>query len=180
MTRLLAGLILPTLLLLHVGVAAGHGTGLPWIWVEDEHVSPGQRFTAVVVDFEPNGTVALELVADGGRAALGAIPSEGDGHGEAELQVPTDFPHGYAELVGTDEAGGQAVTLVYVGEAVAGAGPSAPGSPATPQKPEPPAAWWADPSVLVLALLVIGAATAALLTAIHRVSRASRGHSPGA
>jgi hypothetical protein len=169
MTRLLASLMLLALLALHVGVAAGHGTGLPWIWVEDEQVLPGQQFNVVAIDFEPYGTVTLELVAEGRRAALGEFPSEGDGHGEAELQVPTDFPLGYAELTGTDASGGEAVTLLYVGEMPAGAGP-----PAPPQRPDigggsqaASGEWWTDPSVIVLGL-VLGGAAAGLLAMLAR------------
>jgi hypothetical protein len=169
MARLLASLMLPALLVLQVGVASGHGTGLPWIWVEDEEVTPGQQFNVLVIDFEPYGTVTLELVAEGRRAALGEIASEGDGHGEAELRVPTDFPLGYVELTGTDASGGEAVTLLYVGELPAGVGPPAPA-----QRPDigggPQAAsgeWWTDPSVLVLGLM-LGGAAAGLLAMLAR------------
>jgi hypothetical protein len=169
-------LIQPLLLVLAASLgaasAAAHGGGLPWIWLEEEQVRQGEEFNVVVVDYAAYGTVRFELVGTGARAELGTIVCEGDGHGEGSLPVPASFPDGYAELIGRDNEGGEAVTLLYVGD-VSGAGPPPPVRPA-PGSADPPNAALADPSVLVLGLLVTGAA-AALVLMILRRPRAPRG-----
>jgi hypothetical protein len=176
MARHLRPLVLLLLLLAQPGPALAHGNGLPWVWLDSEQVMPGGRFDVLVIDFQPFAQVELELVADEQRVTLGTIPCEGDGHGEAQLVVPADFPIGYAELTATDGAGNEAVTLLYVGEAPDGMGPPAPPErPTFPADGARPAEWWTDPSVIVLGLIVIGALAAFVVMLVRRPKRRTSG-----
>ncbi|HVM29827.1 MAG TPA: hypothetical protein VM305_03555 [Candidatus Limnocylindrales bacterium] len=171
MARSIRSLFLVTLLLVPGGSAHAHGNGLPWIWLEYEQVMPGDRFEVLVIDFEPYGQVEVQLSADEAVRRLGSITCEGDGHGEAEMVVPDDFPIGYAEVTATDSAGNEAATLLYVGEMPDGIGPPAPAErPTVPGAPaSTPGQWWADPSVIVLALLLLGTAAALVLMVLRRL-----------
>lgn len=155
-------LAMPLLLLalaLGTGPVAAHGDGQPWIWLESERVPTDEPFNVLVLDFAPYGVVGLEVVTGQRREAIGTITCAGDGHGEGQLRLPADFPNGYAEMFARDGQGGEAVTLVHVGEVPEGALP--------PTRPDnQPTALWQDPSVLtlggLLAAAVLGLAYALL------------------
>jgi hypothetical protein len=170
MIRLLRSLLLVPLLLAPASLALAHGGGLPWIWLEQEQVMPGERFHALVVDFEP--FTEVELVARAGETSelVGRVPTEVDGHGEGDLMLPADFPLGYAELVARDTVGGEATMLMQVGDTPA-VGPPAPNQPGSGQpgvgQSGQAGALWQDPSVLTLAAL-LGISGTVLLYVLFR------------
>jgi hypothetical protein len=147
------------------GVAApttAHGEGLPWIWLEREQAQRGSSFNVILLDFAPYSEVQLTLVSQGREESVAYIACGGDGHGEGAVAVPADFPHGYAELYARDGQGGEAATLIFVGD-VEGAASSPPPLPAPAAAP----AAWQDPSVLTL-VGVLAAAGGALVLALRR------------
>ena len=150
-SSLLAALLLPA-------SAMAHGGGLPWIYVEDEQVWPGEPFHVLVLDVTPFATVRLEAETADRRAALGEIEAGAQGHGEGDVTLPADFPYGYANLRGVAEDGTQVTATLRVGDVPDIGVPVGPGAgpPAGPAAASP----LADPAVWTL-----GAILGALLLA---------------
>lgn len=125
--------------------AAAHFGGSAALIVPATHVNPGETFELVAVDLTPNATVTLTMTRDDRQAFLGEAVADAEGHFTTALPLPADFPSGYAQLVAVARDETQASTWVLVGAPTAST-PAPPGQPA----------WWADPSVVVLGVLVVG------------------------
>lgn len=139
--HLIATLLIGALLVipLTAGVEA-HGLGAPWVQVPGGLVRPGEDFEVWGADFSPYATVEL-FFSTGER--MGEVPAGADGHFTATLRAPVELTDGFAELNATTNDGMWSSVWVQV---------SASGVAAQQ------AAWWTDPSVLVLGLFVVGAA----------------------
>jgi hypothetical protein len=126
--------------------ASAHMGGGALIIVTADHILPGQAFEVVAADMGSDAIVRFEISQDDLVVPLESATAGPDGHFQATLTLPASFPTGYAELFAIADDGSQASTWVLVGERTE----STPGPPSQPN-------WWADPSVLVLALLLVGA-----------------------
>lgn len=127
-------------------VTAAHGGGLPWIYVEEEQVRPGEPFRVLVLDVSPFVTVRLEAETGDTRATLGEIETGAQGHGEGDVSLPADFPLGYANLRGVADDGTQVTAPLRVGDvpdvgAPVGPGAGPPGQPAAASALADPAVW---------------------------------------
>jgi hypothetical protein len=122
------------------GGALGHGAGVPWIYVEQEQVWPGQPFHVLVLDVAPYVTVELVAELSGTRVSLGSIATGALGHGEADMTLPADFPFGYAQLIGRGDDGSELTTALRVGDVP----PTS--LPIGPPPAQPPAQPQASPS----------------------------------
>jgi hypothetical protein len=159
-------LALTTLLMLvsvtTIGARAHEGEG-PSIDIATTELRQGQPFTVVGDDLDPAGGVALEIASFGEAYSLGTVWSDEEGHIVATVIVPPEMRDGYAELTATTPSGSSASMWVLVGdEPDLSAGLPGAESPAE-QSPI-----WADPSVLVLAVLLIGAALALAWVLLRR------------
>lgn len=128
-------------------VAAAHGDGAPSLVVPVDHVDPGASFPVIAADFGSDSVVRFRVELPGRSAALESVTAGPDGHFSASLDMPADYPLGWAELIGSGDDGSQASTQLLVG----------PATEATPPRPRP-AAWWQDPSALLLFGLLGGGA----------------------
>lgn len=128
--------------------ARGHVGGQSYIQVPLSHVMPGQTFTIIAADLGSNATISMRLVQGERELDLGAEIAQPDGHFETTRQLPTDFPHGYAQLIAVSDDGSEVSTWVLVGPAENA--PPLPGGTGSGE-------WWLDASVLILAgMLVVG------------------------
>ena len=124
----------------------GHFGGTAFIVVTSDHVNPGEEFNVVGADLTPNAEVEFRFERDDLKVTLpGTVTPGVDGHFTAQLSMPAEFPDGYALLVAEAADGTQTSTWVLVGVRTA----------TTPPPPDQPA-WWADPSVIVLGVAVLG------------------------
>jgi hypothetical protein len=142
--RILAAATLATAVMA-VPVAAHFGASA-YIIVPADHVLPGEPFEVVGADLTPNSNVTFTMNREGVTTTLDGSASGPDGHFTATLTLPRDFPGGYAQLFATATDGTSTSTWVLVGARSA-------------DTPPPPGTMpvWADPSVLVLVVLVLGA-----------------------
>ncbi len=144
--RFVAALLLA--LVLGPGSASAHLGGTAYVLVLSDFILPGESFEVIAADMGPSTSVELAIVHEPTIAALGTTIAAPDGHLTETLVLPGDFPGGYAQLFATATVDNGVVvsTWVLVGE------------PTSETAPPPNAvAWWADPSVLVLAAFVMGA-----------------------
>ena len=149
MKRLL--LLAPTvcaILLAGAGIASAHDGAAPFVLVQSEFVLPGQPFQVIVTDVGEDAPVDFAIAKDQRTASLGSTRAAQDGHLMVDLELPDDFPLGYAQLSATVPDVLSTSTWVLVGE------PNA-------ETPPPPnqvaaAAWWSDPSVILLGVLLVG------------------------
>lgn len=123
-----------------------HIGGESFILVPSDSVSPGSAFEVIAVDLGPNATISFEVDNGNRVAALGSVPADSDGHFQGALQMPADYPQGYAELIAISSDGYEVATWVLIGPRTASTG-APPGQPT----------WWSDPSVVVLGVFVVGA-----------------------
>lgn len=125
---------------------AAHSGGDAYVLVLADHINPGDSFEVIVADFGPDTNVDLVIMRDRLAVPLSTVKAGADGHFQATLELPADFPGGYAQLVARADEGSEVSTWVLVGER-------------TESTPAPPSGseWWQDPSVLVLGLFVVGA-----------------------
>jgi hypothetical protein len=156
--RAAAALILA---LLGAGNVSAHLGGGPFIIVPTDHLFPGQPFDVVAADMGPDSNVTFEIARDELVVQLQGAKAGSDGHFTASLSLPADFPTGYALLTAVGDDGAQASTWVLVGERTES-------TPATPPGQGP---WWADPSVLVLGVFLVGAATVLTYMALRSRSK---------
>jgi hypothetical protein len=136
----LAVLILPATVVAHGGAAAS-------LVVTVDHVEPGSSLTIIASDFGSDSVVQFRIVAPDRAVELGHRTAGPDGHFEATFNLPADFPPGWADLTATGDDGSSTTTQVLVGPAVG----------ATPPRPNKVVPWWQDPSIWLLAALVLGA-----------------------
>ena len=129
-----------TALLLSAGAQA-HGVGGAWVQVPGATIFAGEPFELWGADFGHNATVDIALSTGDQIYPVGQVVAGEDGHFTTSIAAPDALPAGFVELTATTEAGVSSSVWVQVGRGSAAA---------------PPAAWWMDPSVLVLGALVIG------------------------
>ena len=142
-------LVLSFLLALLVpALASAHGGGGASVIVPADHINPGQVFSLIAVDFGSDSVVRFKITTGDRTVDLGNWTAGPDGHFEANLDLPADFPFGWADLVATGEDGSSTTTHVLVG----------PISDTTPSRPGRIAPWWQDPSVWLLGAFMVGAA----------------------
>ena len=127
--------------------AAAHFGGEAYILVPADHVNPGDTFEVIAADLTPNATVSLTMLRDATPVSLGQATADAEGHFTTSIPLPSEYPAGYAQLIAVAQDGTQASTWVLVGSRTS----------ATPPPPGQPA-WWADPSVIVLGIAVLGGA----------------------
>jgi hypothetical protein len=133
------------LLLAAAPMARGHGAGIPWIYVEVDRVWPGEPFHVLVLDVAPYVTVTLQAELAAETVVLGEVATGPEGHGEVDVSLPLDFPHGHAVLRGLGDDGSELSAPLPVGPAVPGSQPD-----------DTPAPVLADPSVWTLGLILGG------------------------
>jgi hypothetical protein len=141
-----------TALLLSAGAGA-HGLGGPWVQVPGATIFPGEPYELWGADFGPHATVDIALSTGDRTYPAGEVTAGADGHFTTSIAAPEALPAGFVELTATTEAGLSSSVWVQVGRGSAAASP---------------AAWWMDPSVLVLGVLVIGGLIAIGLMLIRR------------
>jgi hypothetical protein len=141
-----AALAATLLSLLSAAPMLGHFGASAYIIVPADHVLPGEPFEVVGADLTPNSNVTFTVQREGVTTTLEGSASGPDGHFTATLTIPEDFPGGYAQLFATATDGTATSTWVLVGARTASTPPPPGTLPA-----------WADPSVLVLVVLVVGA-----------------------
>jgi hypothetical protein len=149
MSRLapLIGVLLLAPLGTHAAVA--HEFGRVTVIVPVDAIFPGQSFPVIGAEFGSDLTVRFELQSSQQSVALGTVVAGPDGHFSTNFEVPVDFPYGYAEVVGIDDAGTRAAVEVHVGAI----------DPAE-VRPSKASDWWQDPSVLVLGGVLVVLAVA--------------------
>jgi len=133
-------------LLLAPASATAHGNASPTLIVTVEHVDPGTSVPIIAADFGSDSLVQFKIVAGGKSVELGHQSAGPDGHFSSSFDIPTDFPLGWAEIVGTGDDGSSTSTQVLIG-------PTS-GAPPRPNRVVP---WWQDPSIWLLGAFVIGA-----------------------
>jgi hypothetical protein len=149
-------------------VQAHEGEG-PTLDLLESRILAGQQVRIFGDDLGPDKTVILELSAFGEVHPLGTTKTDGDGHLEAEVVVPSAVRDGYAELRATPMSGSIATTWILVGERDLSAG--LPGASAPVDRPP----IWADPSVLLLDVALGGAGLALLYVFLRRAARTKTG-----
>lgn len=132
-----------------VSGAAAHDGAAAYVLVSSDFILPGQPFEVMVSDIGQEARVDFTIIKESRSELLGSTRAAPDGHLMTDLVVPADFPGGYAQLFATVPDVVSASTWVYVGERT-GATPPPPAATAA-------APWWTDPSVIVLAVLLVGA-----------------------
>ena len=139
---------LVTAIVATAGSASAHSGAAPYVIVQADFVLPGQPFQVVVTDIGEDAPVDFAIAKDQRSASLGSTRAAQDGHLMIDLRVPADFPLGYAQLSATVSDVISTSTWVLVGERTSATAPA----------PSPPSAapWWADPSVIVLGVLLVG------------------------
>lgn len=152
------GPLIVALLLAPLGThaAAAHESGRVTVIVPVDAIFPGQTFPVIGADFGSDLTVRFDLQSPQRSVALGTVVAGPDGHFSTDFQVPVDFPYGYAEVVGIDDAGTRAAVEVHVGAI----------DPAE-VRPSKASDWWRDPSILVLGG-VLGALAVAVVWLLLR------------
>jgi hypothetical protein len=134
-----------------------HFGGGAFIIVPADHVNPGESFEVIAADMGPNATVTFRVEHDEVVAPLSPATAGPDGHFTTNLTLPANYPTGYALLVASSNDGSQTSTWVLVGAR----------DGATPPRPDQ-LAWWADPSVIVLGIAVLGGAGVLGYTLLRR------------
>jgi hypothetical protein len=137
MTSRLANLLGPvlratTLVALLAAVGAGavnaHPGGPEEIIVVGDHVDPGQAFQVLAAFIEPGVDVPITVVTGSTVFDLGSVSVDAAGRFNASLTLPSDVPHGYAELHLAQPNEGDAATVFLVGPRD-GSTPAAPAVP---------------------------------------------------
>jgi len=121
--------------------AFGHGGGAPSLVVPVDYIGPGLPFPIIAADLGADAVVDLRMVRSDRTADLGTVTAGPDGHFEAYMTLPEDYPTGAAQLVAVGDDGSQASLDLVIGQKRVIQNNS-------------PAAWWQDPSVLLLAGIV--------------------------
>ena len=131
----------PSLVLGHFGASAQ-------LIVTADFILPGQEFEVVAIDLTRGAIIAFDIRREELELTvpLESTTAPQDGHFRVNMSIPADFPNGYAQLYAVAQDGTQAMTWVFVGEPTA----STPPPPGT-------GPWYADPSVIVLLVLALGA-----------------------
>jgi hypothetical protein len=88
--------------------------------VPGDHINPGETFSITGYDIDPLIDLDLAIASGGRTAQLGTVKTDGAGNMSASVQLPADFPTGYANVTATSLADGQWTTAVLVGERAEG------------------------------------------------------------
>jgi hypothetical protein len=151
-----------------VAPVRAHFGGGAFIVVTADHVDPGSSFEVIGADLAPESTVEFRIVRDDFVVVLGTFVSGADGHFTTQLQLPADYPTGYAQLFATAADGTEASTWVLVGARTE----STPAPPGTTE-------WWLDPSVLILGVFIIGGLVAIVYVLLRRPGASKRPRARG-
>ncbi len=127
--------------------ARAHFGGAAYILVPADHVNPGEPFEVVVADLTPGSSVVLEVRREGSKIEVGRTVSDTQGHFSTMATLPGGYPHGYTELIATADDGTTVSTFVLVGPRDSSTGPPPAASAGSARL---------DPSVVVLAVFVVG------------------------
>ena len=146
MLRLSLAALLALIVMLPAGRVLGHGGAGAFVIVPADHVVPGESFDVVVADMGAGSEIVLTIEAPERSESLATVTAAPDGHFHGSVDLPANFPDGYAQLIVSGSDGSVASTWVLVSPRRAGA-PSSPDS----------GSWWTDPSVVLLGAFVIGA-----------------------
>lgn len=141
-----------------VAPVSGHFGSNAAIVVVADHILPGQQFEVVAIDLTANSIVSFSIRRDETVIPLATATSPDDGHFNITMSVPPDFPGGYAQLYAVAADGTEAMTWVLVGARTG----------ETPQTPPGTAPWYADPSVIVLGVIAVGAVLAVAYVVLRR------------
>ena len=90
--------------------------------VPGDHHLPGASFAITGYDLESGDTMRFQLVNETTSVDLGDAAVAADGTVSMPAVVPTAFPEGYAEVVGTGLGGNQLKTVVLIGQRAEGPG----------------------------------------------------------
>ncbi len=140
---LLAWLVLPL-------AAAAHGGEGPYLEVQPTQLRQAQPFALFGDDLDPHDEAELVMASFREVHRLGTVTTDAEGHLSASLSVPPGVRDGYAEIRATTTRGSSASIWVLVGD-----GPDLSSGLPVGDAGQPPL--WADPSVVVLGALVVGA-----------------------
>jgi hypothetical protein len=124
--------------------AFAHEGGAASVIVPADHINPGEVFFLIASDFGSDAVVQFSIVSGGTTIALGSATAGPDGHFETNLELPSGFPTGVAELVALGDDGTRTTTQVQVG----------PRTP--PAEPAPDTAFWQDPLLWLAATSIVG------------------------
>jgi hypothetical protein len=94
------------------------------VLVPGDHHLPGESMQITGYDLEPGDQLTFTLERNGSGVILIAATVAGDGTVSTTAAVPTDFPTGYAEVVGSNAGGTLWRTVVLIGERAEGPKPS--------------------------------------------------------
>src|SRR6188508_3147085 len=95
--------LVSAVLLITVGASAAgaHGDNAAYVLVSADFIVPGQPFEVMVADIGQDAPVDFTIVKDERSELLGTTRAAPDGHLTADLQLPADFPVGWAQLYAT-------------------------------------------------------------------------------
>jgi hypothetical protein len=135
-------------------VARAHAGGEPLLIVPDGTLEPSASFELIAADLGPDTQVEITISIGATDIPLATITAGSDGHFTTTLQLPADFPAGYAQIVASGADGSTASVWVCVGA------DTCTGAPPPKSSSAPPL--WLDPAVILLSavLAVSGAALA--------------------
>ena len=97
------------------GAVSAHPGGPEEIIVVGDHVDPGQTFQLLAAFIEPGVDVPITVVTGSTVFDLGSASVDAAGRFDVSLTLPSDVPHGYAELHIDQPNEGDAATVFLVG-----------------------------------------------------------------
>ena len=97
------------------GPVSAHPGGPEEIIVVGDHVDPGQTFQLLAAFIEPGVDVPVTVVTGATVFELGSVSVDPAGRFDVSLTLPSDVPHGYAELHLSQPNEGDAATVFLVG-----------------------------------------------------------------
>jgi hypothetical protein len=112
---LLAAALAAALILTAVGSVSAHPGGPEEVLVVGDHVDPGTSFRLLASFIEPDVDVPVTVVTGSTVFDLGSVRVDADGRFDVTLTLPSDVPHGYAELHLVQPTQGDAATVFLVG-----------------------------------------------------------------
>ena len=158
MRRLILIIATATLCAVNAGVVRAHLGGEAFILVPLDHVLQEVPFEVIAADVSPDSLISFRIEQDSLVIPLQSATAGPDGHFQTLLTLPASFPDGYSQLIASAEDGTTASTWILVGARTA-------------STPPPPSAtsWLADPSVIVLGSLVLGAVLVVAYVLLRRL-----------
>ena len=115
-SRVLRATAIAALLAVSVtGAVSAHPGGPEEIIVVGDHVDPGGTFQVLAAYIEPGVDVPITVVSGATVFDLGSVTVDAAGGFDVSLTLPSDVPHGYAELHLAQPNEGDAATVFLVG-----------------------------------------------------------------